>query len=405
MHSKVVSLSCLVSTILAPRAFPDPLDFWTKRSSLVLNCVRYCGGMFVGVGAGGLIVTSSNGSSWTVRNSGTVHDLSGVAYGLSTGGGPYFVAVGDDTIVISADATNWSQVSLTNLCSLRDIVPNGFGFLAVGQPNYGLGGPNGLNPVSVLYSVPVGIGGPPTNWESVTVAFPAGATGVTNAHFTSVTRSGGYYIAVGEITTGIWTSSNGRNWTFRHKPFSYVESVASGAGLVVAVGMEGPPLYSLDGGLNWTNSLVDPNLPVMDSVNYFVGYDVAFADGRFVVVGGAAGLLATTNGIDWERHTGPAGRTIQYGPGCFVAAGSDGIFQSDSIAGRLTTQRPPAPVGPIGLSLLVAPGQAFHLEASTNLLQWAEVWRSINNGSVASTQFVDSSFTNFPRRFYRSVVP
>jgi hypothetical protein len=143
----------------------------------------------------------------------------------------------------------------------------------------------------------------------------------------------------------------------------------------------------------------------MNATNYFVGYDVAFADGRFVAVGGAAGLLATTNGIAWEQHSAPADRTVHYGAGCFVAAGSAGIFQSDSIAGRLTSQRPPAPAGAIGLSLLVALGQAFRVEASTNLLQWAEVWRSTNDGSVASTQFVDWSSTNFPRRFYRSVVP
>ena len=48
-------------------------------------------GLFVTVGDNGIILTSSDGISWTKRTSGTTKNLYGVTYGNST-----FVTVGDN---------------------------------------------------------------------------------------------------------------------------------------------------------------------------------------------------------------------------------------------------------------------------------------------------------------------
>ena len=71
-------------------------------------------GLFVTVGDNGIILTSSDGISWTKRTSGTTKNLYGVTYGNST-----FVTVGDNaTILTSSDGTTWTNTS-TNKRTLR----------------------------------------------------------------------------------------------------------------------------------------------------------------------------------------------------------------------------------------------------------------------------------------------
>ncbi len=59
--------------------------------------------LFVVVGEGGAILTSSDGLSWTPRTSGTVQYLSDVIYGNG-----YYVAVGNQRILRSSDGISWS---------------------------------------------------------------------------------------------------------------------------------------------------------------------------------------------------------------------------------------------------------------------------------------------------------
>ena len=60
---------------------------------------------FVAVGESGTILTSSDGTTWTSRTSGTSQGLDGVSYGDST-----FVAVGViGTILTSSDGASWTS--------------------------------------------------------------------------------------------------------------------------------------------------------------------------------------------------------------------------------------------------------------------------------------------------------
>ncbi len=60
------------------------------------------GCMFVTVGNSGTILTSSDGTSWTSRTSGTSNNLQGVTFGNST-----FVVAGNN-ILTSSDGTSWT---------------------------------------------------------------------------------------------------------------------------------------------------------------------------------------------------------------------------------------------------------------------------------------------------------
>lgn len=411
MNTKAIQALCLLLVLTASQSLADILDHWSQRSALAAGRVRYCGGLFVAVGDGGLIATSSNGAVWTVRDSGTTAYLRSAAYS-----GGWFVAVGNNAIVVSRDVTNWTRVALTNQCDLFDVSPGGYRFVAVGQPYRGWssGGPN------VFYSVPFQIFNDPTNWAAVKVAFRPGQgscyyLGETNTYFSSVVAAGGRLVAVGDICTGIWTSSNGRDWTYRQNAGTHISAVAFGNDRLVTIGFEGPPWHSIDYGLKWTNSLGTTNPPSAPYDGY-IGNDIVFGDGKFVVVGTGSPftnnrvMFTTTNGVDWEarRDDGCADtafHSIAYGNGVFVAASRCGLYQSDTLAGRLLPQPLPNSSDAFQFSTAIDPGTAFRVEASSNLLDWMEVWRSTNNGTLSSTQFVDFSITNSSRRFYRSVVP
>ena len=81
---------------------------WTSRTSGTSKTfvrVTYGNSIFVMVGQSGTIMTSSDGTSWDNRTSGTSNGLYGVTYGNST-----FVAVGHyETILTSSDGTTWTS--------------------------------------------------------------------------------------------------------------------------------------------------------------------------------------------------------------------------------------------------------------------------------------------------------
>jgi len=80
-----------------------------NTSGKPLNGVAFGGGLFVAVGNGGTIFTSTDGVSWTSRTSGTTNNLNAVAYSSTLG---MFVAVGaSGTILTSTDGTTWTSRS------------------------------------------------------------------------------------------------------------------------------------------------------------------------------------------------------------------------------------------------------------------------------------------------------
>lgn len=64
-----------------------------------LNSVIYGNSLFVAVGNNGMILTSPDGTTWTIKNSGTTYLLSSVTYGNGQ-----FVAVGDSGVILTSKA-------------------------------------------------------------------------------------------------------------------------------------------------------------------------------------------------------------------------------------------------------------------------------------------------------------
>jgi len=80
--------------------------------------VIHGGGVWVRVGMGGVIQSSTDGVSWTTRNSGVVSNLTAVAYGNSM-----FMVVGTDGVVlVSTDGFLWTSVDPGTTQHLLDVV-------------------------------------------------------------------------------------------------------------------------------------------------------------------------------------------------------------------------------------------------------------------------------------------
>jgi len=84
---------------------------------------------FVAVGESGTILTSSDGTTWTSRTSGTSNDLQGVTFANST-----FVAVGySGTILTSSDGTTWISRTSGTSNNLNGVTDANSTFEAVGK--------------------------------------------------------------------------------------------------------------------------------------------------------------------------------------------------------------------------------------------------------------------------------
>ena len=78
-------------------AWSSPAAADAKTPSEIFSAV-YAEGYFVGVGQGGIIITSPDGNTWTQRVSNAVWTLKDVAFGNGT-----FVAVGDNGTIVQSD--------------------------------------------------------------------------------------------------------------------------------------------------------------------------------------------------------------------------------------------------------------------------------------------------------------
>lgn len=102
----------------------------TRPGAGMLWSIASGNGLLVAVGDGGTILTSSDGRSWTRRNSGTSDWLLAVTYGASQ-----FVAVGDrGRILLSPDGLNWSPAPAPNTTQrINNVLHAANLFVAVGE--------------------------------------------------------------------------------------------------------------------------------------------------------------------------------------------------------------------------------------------------------------------------------
>jgi len=236
-------------------------------------------GLFVTVGDNGIILTSSDGISWTKRTSGTTKNLYGVTYGNST-----FVTVGDNaTILTSSDGTTWTNTSTNKRTTLR--------YFSKADTNH-------------LYGVTYGddlfvtVGGNATIFTSSdgttwTERDGLRSTWATPKYLKGVTYRKKLFVAVGRNGL-ILNSPDGITWKQRKSGTKYnLVGITYRNGLFVSVGKNGKIVTSFDG--NWW---VKRTYVLPDWLN-----GVTYGNGTFVTVGDNGVIITSSDGISWTKRT------------------------------------------------------------------------------------------------------
>jgi hypothetical protein len=242
-----------------------------------LQGIAYDNGQFVAVGDQGLILLSTDGSSWDDGPGPVPETLRGAAWGDHG-----WVVVGDGGVAYA--------LGLSLDVPMLDRHLHGAVYAAGRYVVVGEGGT-------------IGVSADGQDW-----AQPLTRSGKA---LLGVTQGNGQYVAVGVQGTVV-TSADATAWTAQVSGSeAWLSAVAFGVGQYVAVGSEGVILGSTDG-VTW-----EPRSS--GTTNWLQA--VAYGAGRFVAVGERS-LLSSVDGVTWRAHPGLRDlNAVAYGDGLWVAAG------------------------------------------------------------------------------------
>ena len=183
----IFSVSLFSLTVISCAKKSGSSSSSTTNTTTSDNTTTTSSGLYIAVGASGTLLTSSDGTTWTSRTSGTSKDINNVHYGNSS-----FVAVGDNgTLLSSTDGITWSDK--TSNCGAND--NESLWDVAYGGSTWVANGDNGS-----IY----------TYDESTCTARTSGTT----VEFNELYYGNSTFVAIGSNGT-ILTSSDGTTWTSR----------------------------------------------------------------------------------------------------------------------------------------------------------------------------------------------
>lgn len=291
-----ISLILIFIFLFLTKAFANYLSFNNISFDVEsdINSMFYGtkNGLFIAVGDGGYIGTSSDGIYWYASNSKTGEDLKAVTYRYSSVDNDIYMAVGSSgTVVYSYDGITWFKDKKITEKGLNGISNRSALFVAVGESG------------TILRTNGIG------NWEQV--------LSPTTNNLMSITYGNGLFVVVGNNGT-ILSSSDGQIWSQCLSPVSVnLKSVSFGNGMFIAVGDSGVILRSLDG-LVWVqqNSRTGSSLKA-----------VSYGDFAFFAVGQNGTVMLSGDGITWEQlYTGSNiwFNSVLYRNQIFLATGYNG---------------------------------------------------------------------------------
>jgi len=304
-----------------------------------LSGLTYALGRFVAVGEQGTILTSTDGQTWTARNSGSAENLNGVA-----GGAAGYLAVGSrGAMLASANGVDWTARSYSPV-GKGDLQVAAYGhqtFVAVSR-NYPLSTstlfrsvdgvtwtpasnsiPNYVN--SIAYANGLFVAVTEYTAQSKATAFTSGDGWFWSPTYTGVERSlydviytGTMFLAAGDRGTLLF-SSDGYGWS----PLvldggERFQKLVYGQGSLVAIGYD--KMLHSSTGLSWSS---------VDTKYWGKFNDLAYGNGMFVAVGDNGAILNSADGRNWDyRYAGTNGRlnAVSFSNGHFVAVGDEGLI-------------------------------------------------------------------------------
>ncbi len=325
-------------------------------TNVTLNGITYGNGQFVAVGAGGVILASSNGSTWVRRSVPVSNTLNAVTYGTNG-----YVTVGSSGVILkSLDTVTWTVQTSTIPTTLYGVTYGTNRYVAVGSNLVVLTSTDGTvwtnrnSGVGVLSGVAYGsnvfscVGGRDSSSMTGARSINGGdiwfnaPLGGNNGHF-GVAYGRGNFVAVGR-NGSVRTSPTAISWTAASSYVSdRLEGICFGVGQFVAVGANGAVLSSRDGS-TWR--------PLTSGVSAGL-HGVAYGPRRFVAVGDGGAILMSPYEPDSDGDHFPDWVELSIGTdpmdpdsllridpptGGMCLPGNQGfVIQWPSISGRLYT--------------------------------------------------------------------
>ncbi len=246
-------------------ATPQSVGFGTTG----FNSAAYGAGVYIVAGNNGILLSSTDGISWTERDSKFgINAINQVLYANSL-----FVAVGAaGYLSTSPDGITWTaQTSQFSTNAIASVIYGNSLWVAYGAAGQLSTSTDGLT------------------WTAKTSQFGANA-------ISKVIFAGGLFIAVG-AAGALSSSADGDTWTARTSQFgtTAINSIAYGAGAFVAAGASGVVSSSADG-FTW----------VLRSSGLFANISyVLFGNSVFVLLTstGTPGAAKSTDGTTWSLAT------------------------------------------------------------------------------------------------------
>lgn len=293
---------------------------WSVRDTdppAQLNAITFGNDTFVVVGSDGTMLSSQDGVAWYVRDSGVSYDLKGITYGNNT-----FVAVGPgSTILTSQDAVTWEKRDAGVAGIFKATAYGNNMFMIVGSRD-GTIAPGVIlaESMDVVLTSPDGIAWTerdPGTWKG----------------FTGLTYGNNIFAAVGRINRGDWedgvivTSPDGVTWSEKASGQYGLNGIVYGGQAFVAVGsyynymMIGPDngmIATSADGISWSI-----NSPKIDGADLRA---VAYGSNIYVAVGLNGLLLTSSDGSEWTKIDSGSNLWlggIVFGNDVFVAFGAD----------------------------------------------------------------------------------
>jgi hypothetical protein len=208
----------------------------------------------------------------------------------------------------------------------------------------------------------------------------------------SVAQGNGTFVAVGERGR-VFKSPDGVVWSQQPSLTNSIFDVTFANGLFVAVGGEFTPTTSFSGdiytspdGVHWTKRDSDTTEPLTG---------IVFGAGHFVAVGPRLVCSVSSDGQTWASHPGPRANAITFRADSFVTAGENGNI-STSIDGINWISRPSGTTENLydvafGRGLFVVVGANGTVLASN----FTETWTAYPSGTTAtlrSIAFMNEAF-------------
>jgi hypothetical protein len=296
------TVSCLWWLSVLIYAESAPLDQWLWRNpqpfAPQLQSVTHGGGLWLVFGNVGTLATSPDGVTWDLAFLGT----NAVSINAAYGNGRYVAGTSRGEFY-SADGHGWAPAASSG--NLNDLCFGNGQFVGVTAGNAIWRSTNGIN------------------WSSVSLG--------PLVQLSRISYANGRFFGMGieSTTQELFVSTNAVNWS---GPVGLatngIQRLAFGNGTYASVNpvIAGPNVYtefrtSVDGS-TWT-------APTLLSNTYVT--DILFANGQFVALDEAGGVLFSSNGTNWSAQSAPElfGATrMDWDGGLFVACGPGGRIVS-----------------------------------------------------------------------------